>query len=877
MNNYEIVCIDDEPEVVETLKEAISLNGYNFKGFLDPIEAIKYLKSNFKNVILVISDFKMNEFDGLAVKKEINKFCPELPFFVLTAYYDKDMATDAMELGVNKFLEKPFQELPLIMDIENFTENRITLLNDEKEMLEGFIEEATPMLEEIEGLILDLEESPDNDKTLAVYFRLLHTIKGTASSIGLKIMGDYAHKYEDYINALRNKEISFSTVVANVLLQGLDGLKKLFALTKENLCDNGFPLDEEIKIFDILAAKNAYSIGDNEEKSVKFTNQSENLINKTDVIQKESKKEDEKMTVNMKTLDEFMEESGELTVIRNTISKTVKLIESKFTGDDDIQNLNDLLDGMYKVTGNIQSKIVELRKVQLSKTFRPFKRLVRDISKDLNKEVEFTIEGEEIFVDNILAKVFSNTLIHIIRNSLDHGLETKEERTSVGKPVAGKLHIKAQEAGEEILLDVIDDGRGINVEVIKNKALEKGLYSQKELDYMSDKEIINIIFDSGFSTAEAVSDLSGRGVGMDMVRSTIENNGGSLHIESEYGVGSTIKFRVPIPKSVLIVNTLQVKVSDQVFKFQMEDVVEVIRASEENKRSKIDFLNGEPVLRHNESLLPIINLGNTLGLGNGLIDKEIFNIVVLRTGKTQFAVIVDEIEEFEEVVSKKITEQIISSDLYSGASIIGAGEIAMIIDVDGLARKENIKQKSKSRKVNNQRVEDTIGEENQFIVFKDLEKRNYAIPLNSVVRLESINESMTQEGLGRKILNYNGEALSIVNPLDKLNFNENKACVLNDDYTLVVIKGINHQFALAVNEIEDIVSTFQPLDVSTIDTDALSGTFYNDDKITNVVNLKFYEDLVFAYNSNINNTNNLLGTSNVESTMENSSNKSKAA
>lgn len=840
MENYKVVCIDDEADILDFFKNELEGNKIQVECFTDPIEAISWLKNNHKEVMLVFSDYKMGDFSGFKLKESLNKFASDIPFIIVTAYYDKQMAIEAMDLKIAAFLEKPVDTVDLVSSIHKYTEERIMLLNDEREMISGFIQEASPMLEEIEGLILDLEDDPENDKTLGVYFRLLHTIKGTASSIGLKTMGDYAHKYEDFINALRNKEFSFSTNVANVLLKGLDGLKVIFQLVNDTYKDVDFDLDNEIKTFDISQLKNQKSV-----ENISIKNSKSQAPVKT-----ETKRDDDKMTVSMHTLDEFMEESGELTVIRNTISKTVKLIEARYRGDEDVQNLNDLLDGMYKVTGNIQSKIVELRKVQLNKTFRPFKRLVRDISKDLNKEVDYIVEGEELFVDNIIAKAFSNTVIHLIRNSLDHGLESTDQRKAKGKNPIGLLKITAKEAGEEILLEIQDDGNGIDPQIIANKALEKGLYSDQEIGFMTEREVLNIIFDSGFSTAQKISDLSGRGVGMDMVKGTIEGLGGTIHVESVINEGSIFKIRIPVPKSVLIVNTLQVRVSDQIFKLQMEDVVEVIRAGEGNKRSKIEIVQGEPLLLHNNELLPIINLANSLGIQSNILNKDIFNIVVLRSNKIQYALLVDEIEEFEEVVSKKITEQIHSSYLYNGASIIGAGEVAMILSAEGLAKKECISKKSKNRRrvvEDVENVEDKHG--TQFITFRSSKNRRYAVPLEQVIRLESIDKNDIQQVLSRKLIPYNGKSLSIIDPLSLIDNDQAINHAITDEMTLIVCHGQNYDFALSIDKIEDILTTTESLDNTTTDSEYLIGSFYSEDEIVNTLNLQFIEDNIFQNKS----------------------------
>jgi two-component system chemotaxis sensor kinase CheA len=280
---------------------------------------------------------------------------------------------------------------------------------------------------------------------------------------GLVQLGNYTHKYEDFIGELRNKVIPVTTKSINILLQVLDDLKFLFKGTTDKLNDEFFDLEE-------LTAKYSFT------QDFGFVAEvSEDGTENKKAVEKSL--DDDKMTVSMKILNDFMEESGELTVIRNSILKTAEKIEGKYRGDNDVELLNELLDGMYNATLNIQGKIIDMRQVSLKNTFRPSKRLIRDLSKKLDKEVEIFVVGEELDFDNTIAKLYSNTLIHILRNSLDHGLETKQNRIIVGKSPAGDLQINIKEIGEDIFMEIKDDGNGIDPEIIKNKAIEKGLYT----------------------------------------------------------------------------------------------------------------------------------------------------------------------------------------------------------------------------------------------------------------------------------------------------------------------------------------------------------------------------------------------------------------
>ncbi|MDH5415370.1 MAG: response regulator, partial [Flavobacteriaceae bacterium] len=500
IQDFTIVCVDDDTDVLDVTMAKIEDLGHKSIGFSRPQEAIDYITKNKHNVSLIVSDLRMDHMNGFDFKKALKKIADDIPFVIITGYWTKEISSEAMEIGVEAFIEKPISDDILKNYVEKFANVRAELLLEEREMVDGFLQESSPMLDEIEQLILELEEDPESEQTLSIYFRLLHTIKGTASCVGLNRLGEYTHQYEDFIGELRNRTIPVNAITTDVLLSGLDDLKIYFDQVEKEKIDINLDVEKRISKYDITNLTNSDIALDDVKDSGKMDATKK---------QSKSKKDDDKMTVPMSILNNFMEESGELTVIRNSILKTVKKIEVKYRGDKEIEMLNELLDGMHTVTSNIQGKITEMRKSSLKNTFRPFKRLIRDLSKQLGKSVDLQIDGEDICVDNVITKLYSNTLIHLLRNSLDHGLETPDDREAAGKNPTGLLKISVAEDGDDIVLKIIDDGNGINPEFIRSKVLEKELYTEEQLSAMSDLEIINIIFASGFSTAEVVSDLSG--------------------------------------------------------------------------------------------------------------------------------------------------------------------------------------------------------------------------------------------------------------------------------------------------------------------------------------------------------------------------------
>jgi two-component system chemotaxis sensor kinase CheA len=837
MQEYKIVCIDDENDILRIYHEALSEIGYETVLFENGQSALEYLKENHRKTLMVFSDFKMPGMDGLEFKSFLNEINSEIPVVIITAFWDKKMADKAMDLGVRAFLEKPFNPNIILQQIEKIAIPRRVVLEEEAEMIVGFLEESSPMLDEIEDLILKLEQDGGAEQTLATYFRLLHTIKGTASCVGLDVLGQFAHKYEDFIGKLRNHLIPVNTGSINILLKGLDGLKVLFELCK-NFQQDSFVLADSVHIFEgkvddtAPMAQACVAPVRAENERIQSENQS-----------KSEQKEDDKMSVSMGLLDEFMQESGELTVVRNSIVKTVKNLEVKMRGDKDVAQLSDLLRGMYQVTSQIQQKISDMRKVALSHVFRPFKRLVRDISKDLNKKVDFVVEGEDLSVDKVVANLFSNTLIHLMRNSLDHGIEKPADRISMNKPEVGLLKICVRENGDMIELVISDDGKGINPDIIKSLAVKKGLYTEAELALMTKAEIQSIIFDSGFSTAEKVSDLSGRGVGMDMVKSSVYEQGGTIEIKSDVGIGSQFKLLVPIPKSVLIINTLHTQCSGQNFMFRMDDVLEVVTIDDYLSKPEVLKIDDAYFLDHNNDLLQLVFLADVFGLPKKSSSQ--MNIVLIKNKKFTLGLIVDKILEFEEVVSKKISQSIKSNHYFEGASLLGSGEVALVLSIDGICSSlkfENAQAKAKKRS------EKVLVDErplSEYMAFYTSQSERLIVELSSVERLEMLSVKLLQKVGDRFVIRHRGETLQVVDPAYSMELNE--SCKVNEKFmyeqqeymNLVVVKNNGHKIALLVHRMDEIRSTRESVDTSIANHVGILGTVYVDGATLSLLDVKY--------------------------------------
>ncbi|CAE6776359.1 MAG: chemotaxis protein CheA [Nitrospira sp.] len=389
--------------------------------------------------------------------------------------------------------------------------------------------------------------------------------------------------------------------------------------------------------------------------------------------------EDATIRVETKRLDSVMNLVGELVLGRNRLIKIGTQLEQQHESDPQVRVLSETLAQLNLVTTDLQLAVMKTRMLPIKKVFAKLPRMVRDLSQKLNKQVRLEMHGEETELDKSVADEIGDPLVHLVRNAIDHGIETPAERQAKGKTGEGLLTIAASQEGNSIVIRINDDGRGIQVEKIKAKALGKGLVSEAELATMEHREILNLIFLPGFSTAEQVTDVSGRGVGMDVVRTNIRKINGSVDLESEPGKGSQIIIKLPL--TIAIIQALMVEVERSIFAIPLSTVIEAVRIS----RSDIKTINGREVLHLRDRVLPLIRLAQEFDIPTDA-DRERFYVVVAALGDRRIGVVVDELRSQEEVVIKSIWDYLETVKGVSGATITGEGKVVLILDTSELVQ-----------------------------------------------------------------------------------------------------------------------------------------------------------------------------------------------
>ncbi len=385
--------------------------------------------------------------------------------------------------------------------------------------------------------------------------------------------------------------------------------------------------------------------------------------------------------VDVKRLDDLMNLVGELVLGKNRLVSVAQKAEEKFEGDDIVEELSGVASQITLVTTDLQMGVMKTRMVQVGKVFNKFPRVVRDIAKELNKEVELIIEGAETELDKSVVEEINDPLVHIIRNAIDHGIEPKEERIKLGKPPKGRIVLSAYHEGNYIIIKTMDDGRGIDPEKLKQKALEKGLISETEAKQMSRDEALALIFKPGFSTAEKVSNISGRGVGMDVVKTNIEKLNGTIEVQSEPNKGTTIILKIPL--TLAIIQALLVKVTKEFFAIPLVSVVETVKITKDD----IKKVEHRDVLRLRDTIIPLVYLGDALGIGKNkkaINSKEIY-VVVVAVAEKKLGLVVDKLIGREEIVIKSLGNYLTNIKSISGATIMGDGSVTLILDIPSIA------------------------------------------------------------------------------------------------------------------------------------------------------------------------------------------------
>ena len=810
-----ILLVDDDPAILESVGESLKSTGCDIVTAASVNDGMQLLQQHLSRTILIISDFKLNNETGFDFRTRLLSGNYPVPFVILSGFVDRDLALKGMEYKIAAFLAKPLDLNQLMGVLSKDGVDRMTALKEDRELLAGFVEDAQGLIEQVETLTLELEEQPNAPETIAKIFGMVHTIKGSSGFFEPKTLHSFAHRFEDVLKQIQGGTLRVTTEVTTVMLKSVDILKRFLAEFKSG--QHGVHnLDEYYKLFEFNQSSDAANTADLpvDPAGLPTANAAKEVA---------AKQASSELKVSIHVLDEFMQISGEMTVVRNMINKVVRSIEKQNPGDKDVLRLVELLEELHKINSLVQSKITELRKVPMKNVLKPIPRAIRDVSKKLGKEIEFTALNEDLRIDTSIAEVLSQSLIHLVRNSLDHGIEGPDDRVAQGKKRTGTISIESRLEGDLIAIEIVDDGKGINVEAIKKKLLAQQMRTPSEIEKMSESQIFSMIFESGFSTAEKITDVSGRGVGMSMVKDVVESIGGRIQIQSLLGHGARFKLLLPVPKSVLIINSLFVSSGSEQFGIPQDNVLRVIKIDGDNYDTYINRLEGAQVLRLDGEVVHMLYLKKELMGCPPLLEERSANIVVIKTNSDiRFALVVDQIDDIEDAVVKGLTVKFQNAERYLGATFLGDGKIGLILNVDSLAQRAGLNQRIlpvAEQKATAPAV--VVRDGGSDVIIKELllfqlnGSAMYAVPKAVVYRIEEFSRSDVQYAAGQPVIPYRGSILQLRNLSAELGIGRSKQPV--DRHRRLQTFVVSHQnrfYGFVVENIVDVVevsSAVEPL------------------------------------------------------------------
>ena len=685
------------------------------------------------------------------------------------------------------------------------------------DLLREFLTETSENLSVLDLELVKLEQNPNDTALLSSIFRLMHTVKGTCGFLGLPRLEKVAHASENVLGKFRDGALDVTPAAVGLILRSLDTIKSILSVLEQTQAE---PVGDDAELIDLL---NAWAEGKVEivaapdeavaaapapveaapepvadivaveapKAAVEIEKpKAHAVVAVEDNPVKESAVAAQSIRVSVNLLESLMTTVSELVLTRNQLLQIARRHkDSEFTVP---------LQRLSQITSELQEGVMKTRMQPIGSAWSKLPRLIRDLSHDLGKKIDLVMLGADTELDRQVLELIKDPLTHMVRNSADHGIEMPKDRASAGKPETGKVTLNAYHEGGHILIEVSDDGKGLDIQRIRSKAVANGIATEAELDQMSEQQIYQFIFKAGFSTAQKVTAVSGRGVGMDVVRTNIEKIGGAIEFFSKPGKGST--FVIKIPLTLAIVSALIVESCGERFAIPQISVIELVRASA-NSEHAIERIHGTPVLRLRNRLLPLVSLEKLLKLDRAetASTEETF-IVVAQVGTYSFGILVDRVFDTEEIVVKPVAPILRNVTLFSGNTILGDGGVIMILDPNGIAAASGEASGDDTAAADAQNQQALAqGEKTALLVFRAGGESPKAVPLSLVARLEEIDLEKVEYAAGRPLVQYRGKLMPLV-PIGG-----NRELAKTGRQPILVFAADDRSMGLIVEEIVDIV------------------------------------------------------------------------
>lgn len=689
------------------------------------------------------------------------------------------------------------------------------------------VAEVTEAMDRVSDNLIQLEKDPGRKDLVDTIYRDIHSAKGAVQLFNLEYPAKLTHAMEQCLEPVRAGRVQPDKALTGTLLSCIDLVQ---ALVKQPADKN--QITEVNFLTTMLASLDPAGIAPVPQESAP--------AHKTEVPtpapsstpqpsappnSEGSEKTDSTIRVQVSLLDRLMTLMGEMVLVRNQVLQYSQKIE-----DLEFLNLSQKFD---VVTTELQEETMKMRMQPIGNILTKFQRVVRDLSGSLGKKINLTLSGVETELDKSLIEAVKDPLTHIVRNSCDHGCETIAERAQNGKSETANIAIKAYHEGGQVIIEVADDGRGLHRDKLLKKAIERGIVSPDKAHAMSDRDVQGLIFAPGFSTAEKVTNVSGRGVGMDVVKSNIERIGGLVEISSQQGVGTKITLKIPL--TLAIVPAMIIRSGDDRYAIPQVKLVELVRV----EKPDIEMLQGKPVLRLRGQILPLLSLKEVFKMESQPFGEsnDAINIVVLNSENTFFGLIVDEIIDTADIVVKPLANFLKAIGLFSGATVLGDGSVAFILDVVGIAQKNLVAfgNHTQEQLVVATQAHELNFQARDYIMVKLNAKAKHAIPLSQVSRMEEFSPSEIEESGGQQVVRYRGQLLRLISLNQVLGYKPQDP--IQDVNQVIVVKYQDQLVGFRVDEIIDVLSSTDKLDTRVKDNPLFAGNLLTKDEVVVVLDV----------------------------------------
>jgi two-component system chemotaxis sensor kinase CheA len=684
-----------------------------------------------------------------------------------------------------------------------------------EEIVQEFLIESHENLDRLDQDLLALELEPGARELLSSIFRTLHTIKGTSGFLALHTLERVTHAGESLLSKLRDGQLTLTPSLTTILLEMVDAVRALLRNIENHGCEGAEEYPDLVdRLTAILAgceldaapvatsragasgasasapaASGSTPGGPADWPATRSAATHEPTVMPTEPVAATKAAEaaqtaaaatatataaataehagdhaaadsgeprrsvaDSSIRVDVDLLDTLMNLVGELVLTRN------QLLQRAAARQDP-----ELLRSMHRlnlVAGELQEGVMKTRMQPIDNVWSKLPRVVRELSHGLGKQVRVEMQGKDTELDKTILEAIKDPLTHLVRNSCDHGIETPAERAVAGKPPEGTLLLRAFHEGGQVNIEIIDDGAGIDSDRLRDKAVERQLMSREEADRLSERDALHLVFRPGFSTAAVVTNVSGRGVGMDVVKTNIEKIGGVIDIASVPGEGATVRIKIPL--TLAIIPALLVRSVENTYAIPQVNLLELVRLDREQAAQRLETIQGTPVYRLRGALLPLVDLREQMGAET--VDHETVFIAVLRADEKQFGLIVDNIEDTEEIVVKPLGKQLRGLSLYAGATIMGDGRVALILDANALAARAGMVNDSgeAAKRAAGKAARRSNSDATSLLVVQLGNGRRAALPLSAVERLEEFPTSRIETVGANEVVQYRGVILPLL-------------------------------------------------------------------------------------------------------------------